>query len=126
MGELILTDLQVKLKNTKCSESSLENLKKFISEGVEHLSCTKIRDVGNFESSDIFGHKFFRMNRNDQVISSSPFYLENDGCLFILKKKGVNFSKKLKQGLKKRLVRNNGFFKTGGEQSLQIFVKKKE
>lgn len=147
MGELILTDFQAKrMKNdvlssinieqknkTETSEKSLSKndasnctfLDEFISMGVENLSCTKIRDVGNFESSDIMGHKFFRMNRNDQVISSSPFYLENDGCLFILKKKGASFSKKLRVGMSKRLVRNNGFFDTGGEQGLQIYVKKK-
>lgn len=142
MGQLMLEHLRGQVKTRRAtatteespqSPSSAQNgddanchLADLIAGGVEGLSCTKIRDVANFEPLDILGHKFFRMNRNDQVVSSSPFYLENDGCLFILKKKGVAFSGELRKNMRKTLVRNQGFFETGAEQSLQIFVKKKK
>jgi hypothetical protein len=123
MGQLILENLKEQIQNQKDeTESHIEDI---IKGGIEILSCTKIRDVANFEPLDILGHKFFKMNRNDQLVSSSPFYLENDGCLFILKKKGVSFSNKLRQGSKKNMIRNKGFFNVGCEQNLQIFVKTK-
>jgi hypothetical protein len=127
MGDLILNDLRQNLETNHANkEETKKIMEAFLQEnGVENIRCTKIRDVANFVPMDVLGHKFFKMHRNDQVVSSSPFYLENDGCLFVLKKKGLNFSNKLKQSMKRVLPRNKGFFEKGGEQNLQIFIKKK-
>lgn len=125
MGEMILEDFRKKNEMIAGDKVGKSGVSFYLENGVENMTCTKIRDVANFIPMDILGHKFFKLFRNDQVVSSSPFYLENDGCLFILKKKGVGFSNKLRQKMKRVLPKNNGFFENGGEQNLQIFIKKK-
>lgn len=116
-------------KSSECSYPFNESkLREIISCGVSEFSCTKIRDVPNFQKEDVLGHKFFLLNRNDQVVSGSPFYLENDGSLFVLKKKGVSFGQDLKDSIRKqgKIVRNENFFKVQGtEKALEIFVKQR-
>lgn len=50
---------------------------------IESLEATKIRDVRDFVVEDILDHSFFDMSKTDMLLSSAPFYLETDGCLFM-------------------------------------------
>lgn len=47
------------------------------------LEATKIRDVREFIIEDILDHCFFDMSKTDMLLSSAPFYLETDGCMFM-------------------------------------------
>jgi ubiquitin C-terminal hydrolase len=51
---------------------------------LEDATATKIRDVRNFVVEDLITHRFFDMSKTNKVVSSAPFYLETDGCLFML------------------------------------------
>lgn len=90
------------------------------------LVATKIRDVRGFVVEDVLAHRFFHMNREDKLVSGSPFYLETDGCLFIFKHRKDFFEKEPNvphrntgQSFKKREFR-------GAEKQLKIYVKKTE
>ena len=50
---------------------------------INSLEATKIRDVHEFIIEDILDHCFFDMSKTDMLLSSAPFYLETDGCLFM-------------------------------------------
>ena len=51
---------------------------------IDLLTATKIRDLRSFFVEDVIGHRFFEMNAPDKIVSLAPFYLDVDGCLFML------------------------------------------
>lgn len=114
-----------KTRNVNNLIPTLEQLKTMVKSGVEKLTCTKIKDVGNFLKEDIITHRFFSLNQNDKLLSTAPFYLDLDGCLFILKRKELKFSQKLKNSLQAQGIRNEKFWgkSLGPEKQLEIFVK---
>jgi len=70
-------------KQNNLQEITLLAIENGLDLDLEDATATKIRDVRNFLVEDLITHRFYDMSRTTKVISSAPFYLETDGCLFV-------------------------------------------
>ena len=70
-------------KKYNLREFSLALIDEGLSIPIDNLEATKIRDVREFVIEDVLSHYFTDMSKTDMLLSSAPYYLETDGCLFM-------------------------------------------